>query len=51
VAIYNKLDEEQRWVGLRLERETWVNLNASRIDPWPCKNTYHQGGGDSIRGA
>lgn len=51
ITIHNELDGEQRWVGLKLERGSWVNLSAAKTGPWARRNANPQADGDSIRGA
>jgi hypothetical protein len=30
VLVHNEVDDEGRWIAMKLEKESWVNLRASR---------------------
>lgn len=51
VVVHNDIDEENRWVGMRLERGSWVVLSARRTGPWANRDTSAVGGASSMRGA
>jgi len=51
LLTYNQTDEDDRWVGLKLEKGSWVNLQATRRGPWGVSDANQGGDGSSMRGA
>lgn len=51
LMIHNRVDEDDNWVGLKLERGSWVNLQATRHGPWGVSDANPRGDGASMRSA
>jgi hypothetical protein len=50
VLVHNEVDEEGRWVAMKLEKGSWVNLRTSRRGPWRHMDTNPFGNAESMNG-
>jgi hypothetical protein len=50
VLVHNKVDEEGRWVAMKLEKGSWVNPRASCKGPWRHRYMNSFGNAESMDG-